>query len=167
MKYEKNQYSEGVSFCSLIIAGAFLFWGFNTLRDSFGWWGWILIAIGLSTLIGQIKAITNRSKLKNIVLTEITKNPNITQEEIAQHTSISRKDIKAIILDLKGSGALMGTFSSQTGQMQLASPPVQKNHPQNIPVPEIREDLKFCNECGTEINKEENAKFCPHCGSTL
>ncbi|UYP44154.1 hypothetical protein NEF87_000439 [Candidatus Lokiarchaeum ossiferum] len=166
MKYEKNQYSEGVSFCSLVIAGAFLFWGFNNIRGG-SWWGWILIAIGLSTLFGQIAAIKNRSKLKNIVLTEITKNPNITQEEIAQHTSISRKDIKAIILDLKGSGALMGTFSSQTGQMQLASPPVQKRPPQDVPTPEVRSDLKFCNECGTEINKDEHAKFCPHCGSVL
>jgi len=31
MKYEKNQYSDGFSICTLIIAGAFLWWGFAVM----------------------------------------------------------------------------------------------------------------------------------------
>ena len=95
------------------------------------------------------------------------KNPNITQEAITQNTGISKKDVKAIILDLKGSGLLLGTFSSTTGQMQLASPPVQNNSASNVAKSESDSKSKFLKSCGTQINPEENALYCPHCGSSL
>ncbi|MBA7518042.1 hypothetical protein ES705_10107 [subsurface metagenome] len=31
MHYERNEYHEGFNICGLIIAGAFLYWGFNNL----------------------------------------------------------------------------------------------------------------------------------------
>ena len=165
MKYEKNSYVEGFNFCSLIIAGAFLYWGFNGIGTSL--WNLIQILIGLSILVGQIRAFTNRPKLRNIVLNEFTRNPNISSEEISRNTGISRKDIKAIILDLKGSGHLRGTFSQTTGKMQSVEITRQ-------PAKEVKEIVvaasviqRFCKECGTEIDKSDEAQFCPYCGSKI
>ncbi|MHA1518772.1 MAG: zinc ribbon domain-containing protein [Promethearchaeota archaeon] len=175
MKYEKNQYTDGFSYCSLLIAGAFIYWGINTLR-SFSWIGLLWLAIGFSIFSGQYYALTNRGKLRNIVLTEFSNKSNITVEEIETKTGISRKDIKAIIMDLKGSGKLRGTFSSQTGEMQLAAIPIVKHSettvstPTEAPTHMHQEELggkKFCNQCGTQIPENEVAKFCPYCGSSL
>ena len=163
MKYEKNSYIEGFSFCSLIIAGAFLYWGFNGIRNSL--WNLIQILIGLSILISQIRAFTNKPKLRNIVLNEFTQNPNISNEEISKNTGISPKDIKAIILDLKGSGRLRGTYSQTTGKMQLVE--IQKQSEEEAEEIETKSsgDQRFCRECGTEIDKSEEAQYCPYCGS--
>ncbi|QEE15292.1 zinc ribbon domain-containing protein [Promethearchaeum syntrophicum] len=165
MKYEKNSYVEGISLCSLIIAGAFLYWGFNDIGSS--WWNLIQIAIGLSILVGQVRAFTNRPKLRNIVLNEFTRNPNISSEEISTNTGISRKDIKAIILDLKGSGHLRGTFSQTTGKMQSVE--ITRQPAKEIKEIEIKpsEIQRFCKECGTEIDKSDEAQFCPYCGSKI
>ena len=166
MKYEKNSYVEGFSFCSLIIAGAFLYWGINGIIDG-GYWNLIQILIGLSILVGQFRAFTNKPKLRNIVLSEFEQNPNISIDEITKNTGISFKDIKAIIMDLKGSGQLRGTFSSTTGKMQLAE--IKKQ-----PAKETKEIVvtasvaqRFCKECGTEIDKSDDAQFCPYCGSKI
>jgi len=72
MKYEKNQYSESFSVCTLIIAGAFLYWGISTfVTEGFHpWWGYISTAIGVAFVVPQILAIWNRSKLRNVVLAE-------------------------------------------------------------------------------------------------
>jgi len=166
MKYEKNSYVEGFSFCSLIIAGAFIFWGISGLVEEAGLWNIIQILIGLSILVGQFSAFTNKPKLRNIVLSEFTQNPNISIDEITKNTGISFKDIKAIIMDLKGSGQLRGTFSSTTGKMQLAE--IQKQPEKAGKVIETTsEDHKFCNECGTEVDQNDNAQFCPYCGSKI
>lgn len=165
MKYEKNSYVEGFSFCSLIIAGAFLYWGFNGVKNNL--WNLIQIGIGFSILLSQVRAFTNKPKLRNIVLSEFTQNPNISIEEISKNTGISRKDIKAIILDLKGSGRLRGTFSQTTGKMQLAEIPKQpENEAKEIEI-KTSGDQKFCKECGTEIDKSDDAQFCPYCGSKI
>ena len=165
MKYEKNSYVEGFSFCSLIIAGAFLYWGFTGVKESL--WNLIQIAIGLSILLSQVRAFTNKPKLRNIVLSEFTQNPNISIEEISKNTGISRKDIKAIILDLKGSGRLRGTFSQTTGKMQLAEIPKQPEKEAKEIEIKTSGDQKFCKECGTEIDKSDDAQFCPYCGSKI
>ena len=164
MKYEKNSYVEGFSFCSLIIAGAFLYWGISGIIGG-GLWNIIQILIGLSILITQIRAFTNKPKLRNIVLSEFNQNPNISIKEISKNTGISNKDIKAIILDLKGSGQLRGTFSQTTGKMQLVEIPKQPE--KEIEEIEIKSngDQRFCKECGTEIDKNEEAQYCPYCGS--
>ncbi|MFX1289236.1 MAG: hypothetical protein ACFFFY_11840, partial [Promethearchaeota archaeon] len=124
MKYSRNQYSEGVSICALIIAGMFLYWGLNDLLirplmegAEVIWWGWIWIGIGASILISQIYAWANRSKLRNAVLYEYEEHPEATIEEISQNTGITVKDAQAIVLDLKAKGLLRGKFSSTTGQM--------------------------------------------------
>jgi hypothetical protein len=166
MKYEKNSYVEGFSFCSLIIAGAFLYWGISGLWVEVGVWNIIQILIGLSILVGQFRAFTNKPKLRNVVLSEFTQNPNISIDEISRNTGISFKDIKAIIMDLKGSGQLRGTFSSTTGKMQLAE--IQKQPEKVSKVIETTTvDNRFCKECGTEIDKSNNAQFCPYCGSKI
>lgn len=180
MKYEKNQYSEGVSFCSLIIAGAFIYWGVNEFRNGGSWiWPAILIVIGGSIALSQFYAVTNRGKLRNIVLTEFQRNPNATIEEICENTGISKKDVKAIILDLKAEGRLLGTFSTKTGQMediQIVSAPKSLKVP-TPPMPSTSVDdrlsptplkseeskHKFCANCGTRVY-DTGAKYCQYCG---
>ncbi len=164
MKYEKNSYVEGFSFCSLIIAGAFLYWGISGTWGG-GLWHLIPIGIGLSILISQIRAFINKPKLRNIVLSEFTQNPNISIEEISKNTGISNKDIKAIILDLKGSGQLRGTFSQTTGKMQLVEIQKQPEKEEKEIEKKPSGDQRFCRECGTEIDKNEDAQYCPYCGS--
>ena len=160
MKYEKNQYSEGFSICSLIIAGAFLYWGITSFIpwNDWSWWGFISTGIGIAILVGQIYAITNRSKLRSVVLAEFQANPEATVDDVSQSTGITRKDINAIILDLKASGQLRAKFSSKTGQMK------------NMSTPETEavsdERAKFCSNCGTPITKD-TAQFCAYCGSQI
>jgi len=149
MKYEKNQYTEGFSICGLIIAGAFLFWGITTIIAG-GWWGIIFIGIGIAISLGLIRAIVNRKKLRNTVKYEFESNPNATIEDISNSTGISKKDVQAIILDLKMSGELRGKFSTKTGQLKLES--IEKQ--------------KFCPSCGAHIEKE-GAKFCNYCGAEI
>ncbi|WP_457558403.1 zinc ribbon domain-containing protein [Candidatus Harpocratesius sp.] len=173
MKYEKNQYSEGFSYCSLIIGGAFAYWGITTLIEM-SWIGFIWIGIALSIFSTQYYAITNRKKLRRIVLTEFMHKPNVTLEEIQENTGISKKDIRAIILDLRASGDLQGSFSETTGEMQLIAIP---NQSENIDLIKQKKSIEspykelthsvFCKECGTKITENQNAKYCPYCGSTL
>lgn len=157
MKYEKNSYSEGVSICCLIFAGIFIYWGITSLIPwtFWSWWGFISLAIGISIIISQIRRVTNRDKLRNIVKYEFEANPNSTVDEIVERTRISRKDAQAIVLDLKARGELRGHFSSDTGQMKP------------IPAETAAEPKgKFCPSCGTLI-KNPDAKFCEFCGSKI
>ena len=160
MKYERNQYSEGFSICALIIAGAFLYWGITSFIpwDIWSWWGFISTGIGLAILIGQIFALTNRSKLRNVVLAEFQENPEATVDDVSKSTGISRKDIHAIILDLKASGQLRGKFNTSTGQIKHLSIPKTE---------EITEErAKYCSNCGTPITKDA-AQFCSYCGANI
>ncbi len=159
MKYEKDSYSEGVSICCLIIAGAFIYWGITSLIPwhFFSWWGIICLVIGISILISQIRAVTNRDKLRNVIKYEFEQNPNASIEEIIERTKISRKDVQAIILDLKARGELRGKFSSKTGQMKPIK--VQEKTP-------AQEKTEYCPNCGTPVNRE-GAQFCAYCGANL
>ncbi|MFX1308841.1 MAG: zinc-ribbon domain-containing protein [Promethearchaeota archaeon] len=160
MKYERNQYSEGFSICALIIAGAFFYWGITSFIpwNVWSWWGFISIGIGTAILISQIFALTNRSKLRNVVLAEFQENPEATVEAVSTSTGISRKDIHAIILDLKASGQLRGKFNTTTGQIKHLSIPK---------VEEITEErAKYCSNCGTPITKDA-AQFCSYCGAQI
>jgi hypothetical protein len=161
MKYERNQYSDGFSICALIIAGAFLYWGISSFIPwhAWSWWGFISTGIGLAILIGQIYALTNRSKLRNVVLAEFQQNPEATVDDIVNITKISRKDVHAIILDLKASGQLAGKFSTTTGQIKHLSIPEKQV--------ETEELAKYCSNCGTPISKKETAKFCAYCGAQI
>ena len=160
MKYEKNQYSESFSVCTLIIAGAFLYWGISTfVTEGFiHWWGYISTAIGIAILVSQILAIANRSKLRNVVLAEFQSNPEASIEHVSRSTGISRKDIQAIVLDLKASGELRAKFNSETGQVKHLVPK------ETEPTP--GEPSKFCSNCGTPITKE-SAQYCAYCGGKI
>ncbi|MFX0023939.1 MAG: zinc-ribbon domain-containing protein [Candidatus Hermodarchaeota archaeon] len=160
MKYERNQYSEGFSICSLIFAGIFLYWGISLFFpwQVWSWGGFILIGIGIAILVGQIYALTNRSKLRNVVLIEFKENPEASVEDVSRSTGISRKDINAIILDLKASGQLIGKFNTTTGQIKHLSIPEKE--------PVTEERPKFCSNCGTPITKE-TAQYCAYCGAQV
>ncbi|MGQ4875271.1 MAG: hypothetical protein ACP6IY_14495 [Promethearchaeia archaeon] len=155
MKYEKNQYSEGFSICSLIFAGIFLYLGIKNIIE--GWdsivGGLILFGIGIAILSSQFIALSNRKKIRNIVKSEFLKNPNATIEDIVKATGISKKDVKAVILDLKASGELIGKFSEKTGELMTFSLNKEK-------------DGRYCSNCGTII-ENKGADYCAYCGSKL
>ena len=148
----------------MILAGIFIYWGISSLIPwgFWFWWGFIALGIGASILLGQIYALTNRSKLRNVVKHEISQNPNATVEDIVSNTSISHKDVKDIILDLKASGELTGKFSTKTGALKYTT--VAGTTPTQEKVPE--EKGKFCPSCGTTVSKD-TAAFCAFCGSKL
>jgi hypothetical protein len=161
MKYEKNQYSEGFSICGLIIAGAFFYWGINTLLKGFygiNWLGFLWFGIGAAILASQIRALTNRSKIKNIVQTEFEQNPNASIEEISKSTGISKKDVQAVVFDLKAEGKLKGKFSSSTGKLKKA--------PEKKPEKVEEQKAQYCPNCGTAL-KNPDAKFCEYCGASI
>jgi len=166
MKYKRNQYSEGVSVCSFIIAGILIYWGINEILVPiwFGtwinWWGFVWFGIAAAIIIGQIAALANRSKLRNAVLYEYEAHPEATIQEISQNTGITIKDVQAIVLDLKANGLLRGKFSSTTGQL---------THAEIIKKPqgEVSEGkVVYCPNCGTAKVKE-SAVFCSYCGTKL
>ena len=157
---KRNQYSEGFSICALIIAGAFFLWGITSFTpwDEWSWWGFISIGIGTAILVSQIYAITNRSKLRHVVLSELQENPEATIDDVSKSTGITRKDINAIVLDLKASGQLKAKFNTSTGQIKYLS----------IPEKEVisGEAAKYCSNCGTPITKDA-AQYCAYCGAKI
>jgi len=166
MKYKRNQYSEGVSICSFIIAGILIYWGINDifvpiwLSTWINWWGLVWLGIATAIIVGQIAALANRSKLRNAVLYEYEEHPEATIEEIRQNTGITVRDVQAIVLDLKGNGSLRGKFSSTTGQMTNVD--IIKK-----PQGEVSEGkVVYCPNCGTAKVKE-SAVFCSYCGTKL
>lgn len=160
MKYEKNQYSESFSVCTLIIAGAFLYWGISSFIpwDEWSWWGFISTGIGLAILVSQILAIANRSKLRNVVLADFQGNPEATVEYVSKSTGITTKDIQAIILDLKASGQLRAKFNSKTGQVKHLLTEEKEPTPGERSI--------YCSNCGTPITKE-SAQYCAYCGGKI
>jgi hypothetical protein len=166
MKYKRNQYSEGVSICSFIIAGILIYWGINDIFvpiwavTLINWWGLVWFGIAAAIIIGQIAALANKSKLRNAVLYEYEEHPEATIQEISQNTGITIKDVQAIVLDLKADGLLRGKFSSTTGQLTHAE--VIKK-----PQGEVSEGkVVYCPNCGTAKVKE-SAIFCSYCGTKL
>jgi len=166
MKYKRNQYTEGMSFCSFIIAGIFIFWGTNDIFVRYfnglpiSWWGLLWYGIAAAILVGQFAAWANKSKLRNAVLYEYEAHPEATIEEISQNTGVTIKDVQAIVLDLKADGLLRGKFSSTTGQM-IHADVIKKSEGQ---VSEGK--VAYCPNCGTAKVKE-SAVFCSYCGSKL
>ena len=171
MHYERNQYSEGFSICGLIIAGAFLYWGFNTLTTGFFsvfslWWlGFIFIGIGIAIISSQIYALANRSSLRNVVRYEFEENPKGTIEEISAKTGITIKDVRAIILDLKARGELKGKFSSKTGEMKYTQVS-QSSQPIDEAIDQGDKKAQYCPNCGTPIKKGD-VIYCSYCGTKL
>lgn len=166
MRYKRNQYTEGVSVCSFIIAGILIYWGSNDIfvrwynNAPIYWWGLVWYAIAAAIIIGQLAAWANRSKLRKTVLYEYEEHPEATINQISQNTSITLKDVQAIVLDLKADGLLRGKFSSTTGQMVHAD--VIKKSEGEVSVGKVA----YCPNCGTAKVKE-SAVFCSYCGTKL
>ncbi|TFF89607.1 MAG: zinc ribbon domain-containing protein [Promethearchaeota archaeon] len=171
MHYEKNQYSEGFSICGLIIAGAFLYWGFNTLATGFFsnlhlWWiGFIFIGIGIAIISEQVYALSNRRNLRNIVKYEFEENPKAKIEDVSANTGITAIDVRAIVLDLKARGELKGKFSSKTGEMKYTH--ISESSKSISKSSERKEEKSYyCPNCGTPVKKGE-AIYCSYCGAKL
>jgi len=169
MKYKRNQYSEGLSVCSFIIAGILIYWGLNDLilgpiwnRRDVSWWGIVWLVLGVAIIGGQVAALANRSKLRNTILYDYEEHPTATIEEISKSTGISIRDIRAIILDLKASGLLRGKFSSSTGQMTHTEV-ITKTQAE---VPSQEGKVSYCPNCGTAKAKD-SAVYCSYCGSKM
>jgi len=160
MKYKRNQYSEGISICSLIIAGILIYWGINDIfvplwvGAGINWWGLVWFALGAAIIVGQLAAFANKSKLKNAVLYEYEANPEATIEKISQSTGITIKDVQAIVLDLKADGLFRGKFSSTTGQLTHAETTSSEGK------------VVYCPNCGTAKVKA-SAVYCSYCGTKL
>lgn len=167
MKYKRNQYSEGLSVCSFIIAGILIYWGLNDLFFRPIWYGWavswfgiVWLVIGVAIVGGQVAAFPNRGKLRNAVLYEYEAHPEATIEEISKNTGVSLRDVRSIILDLKSRGLLRGKFSSTTGQLTHGEV-ITKTQ---TTVPEGK--VSYCPNCGTAKSKD-SAVYCSYCGSKL
>jgi hypothetical protein len=167
MKYKRNQYSEGLSICSFIIAGILIYWGLNDLflrliwyGGTVNWFGIVWLVIGVAIVGGQVAALANRGKLRNAVLYEYEEHPEATIDEISRSTGISIRDVRAIVLDLKASGLLRGKFSSTTGQMTHGEVTTKTQ----AKAPEGK--VSYCPNCGTAKAKE-SAVYCSYCGSKL
>ncbi len=160
MKYMRNQFIIAGSFLwwgiTVLIAGVLFWWGITLLQWS--WSGFLVIGFGVIILSSQIVAITNRSKLRRVVLQEFQTTPEASIEDVNMRTGISRMDVRAIILDLKASGQLIGKFSAKTGQIKNVS--IQKE-PVNS-----EERSTYCLNCGTPIGKE-SAQYCVYCGAKI
>ena len=159
MKYKKNQYSEEGRICGVIIGAGFIWWGISIIYPWywFNWWGLIMLAIGLSIIGGNVAAVANRGRLRRAVKYEMESNPNASVDTVSQSTGITKKDVQAIILDLKMRGELRGNFSSKTGELKAI--------PVESPAPE-KAAAKFCPHCGTTVKKDE-AAYCSVCGAKI
>jgi hypothetical protein len=155
MKYVRNQFIIAGSFLwwgiSLIATATLVWWGVTVLQWS--WSGFLVIGIGVLILISQLIALTSRNKLRRVVLQEFKTSPNASIEDVSMRTGISRRDVQAIVLDLKASGQFMGKFSTKTGQLKLQNEATS-----------IEEKSKYCQNCGTQIGKE-SAQYCAYCGA--
>jgi hypothetical protein len=167
MKYKRNQYSEGLSVCSFIIAGILIYWGLNDLvlrpiwyGSVVSWFGIVWLILGVAIVGGQLAAFANKSKLRNAVLYEYEGHPEATIQEISRSTGISIRDVRAIVLDLKARGLLKGKFSSTTGQMTHTEV-VTKTQTETS-----EGKVSYCPNCGTAKSKE-TAVYCSYCGTKL
>ena len=89
---------------------------------------------------------------------EFEVNPESSIKDVKIATGISRRDVRAIILDLKSSGQFIGQFSTETGQIKyMASQEVQNS---------LEEKIKYCESCGTPVS-EESDQYCSYCGAKL
>lgn len=164
MKYRKNQYTQGLNICGLIIAGILIYWGINDVLirplngEGFHWFGIVWLGIAAAILIGQIAAWVNRDKLRNAVLYEYEANPAATIEEVSNKTGITLRDVQAIVLDLKADGLLRGKFSSTTGEM------IHAEVVSGGQAVSTEGNVKYCPNCGTAKAKE-SAVFCSYCGT--
>jgi hypothetical protein len=137
-----------------ITGGAALFWGIITLQWS--WAGIFTIIFGATIISSLIVAVANRRKLKRVVLHEFQTIPDASIEEISMKTGISRRDVQAIVLDLKSSGQLIVRFSTKTGHIKDTS---FQNTSSEI-------ETKYCHSCGTPISKESD-QYCAYCGAKI
>ena len=157
MNYIRNHYVITGSlfwwFIAFLTASASIFWGIALLPYAIP-----LLIVGVVIITAQTLGAKNRSKLRNLVLHELPTNPNASIEHIKSSTGITKGDIRAIIIDLKGSGLFKDTFSKKAGQMEHESIPEE-------PVGS-KEIILYCPNCGSPVSNESDQN-CSYCGAEL
>jgi hypothetical protein len=140
----------------LIISGGAIGGGIYLFQLS--WTGIFPIIIGIAILYRLFVAAANRSKLQDIVVHEFEKNPDISLRDLKMKTGLSRRDVRAIVLEVKSSRHFIGDFSTHTGRVHVIAPHNESNRP----------DVKatYCESCGTPIRNELD-QYCSYCGAKL
>ncbi len=153
---KKKQIKEKAPFLGFFIAGALIFMGVSIINplnfnSMLNLRGLIPFGIGLAIIGTIVVTLSNKSRLRRTVKYEFESNPNSSGDTVSQSTGITRKDVQAIILDLKKRGELRGSFSSKTGELKV------------IPV-ESPTAEKCCPSCGSTISKDPEDAYCVWCG---
>ncbi|MHA1916283.1 MAG: hypothetical protein ACW986_14495 [Promethearchaeota archaeon] len=160
MRYIRNQYVRAGSFMwwvfILIISGAAIGGGSYLLQ--FNWAGIFPIIIGILILYRLILGFTNRSKLRDIVLHEFEKDPDSSVKDLRMRTGLSRRDVRAIILELKLSGHYTSDFSTHSGRVHVIAPHNELNPSET--------KAAYCESCGTPIRNESD-QYCSYCGAKI
>lgn len=160
MKYIRNQFVRTGSFMwwifIFLIAGALLYWGITIMQWS--WTGIFIIFIGVAILFRVVITISNRSKIRNIVLHEFEKRPEASIEEISLRTGISKRDVRAIILDMKMSMHSEDKISTILGKNNYILSQKEQFS--------LQQKNKYCQSCGTPIS-DNTAQYCTYCGATI
>lgn len=160
MKYIRNQFVRTGSFMWWIfislVAGGLLYWGITVMQWS--WTGIFIIFISVVILFRVAITISNRSKIRNIVLLEFEKRPEVSIEEISLRTGISKRDVRAIILDMKMSMHSEAKISTILGKNNYILSQKEQFS--------LEQKNKYCQSCGTPIS-DNTAQYCTYCGATI
>lgn len=155
MRYKRKDLEETSVKIALVIAGALIFYGIYVII-AFSWLNpgvYISFGIAAAIILYEVWRTRYISKIKEDVFLKFEQNPDASINDIAQTTGLSKENLRDIILDLRGSGRLMGEFSDETGFLETA------------PVKEKEQDYeRYCPHCGAKYRKD-NSTYCVYCGN--
>ena len=160
MKYIRNQFVRTGSlmwWIFILIIGSAALWGGITIFQ-WSWAGIFPIIIGVAILYRTIVATANRRKLRRIIIHEFERSPESSIKDITWKTGISRRDVRAILLDLKSSERFIGQFPTKTGEMQYITNYNEVNS--------LEEEVNYCQNCGNPIS-DKSDQYCFYCGAKI
>ncbi|MFX0098916.1 MAG: hypothetical protein ACFFCS_04995 [Candidatus Hodarchaeota archaeon] len=166
-----------------IIGAGFIIWGvyslIEMLQDGWGvpWWSLIAWGIGGSMIASNIKKITQRSKILNLVASAMTNHERISIGELSNETNVKAKSLKLVLADLRLKGRLNYTFDKETGDILnvgIQAVRETKVEPAEESIQEqgaAREKIEqagfgYCTFCGDPITSSTQ-RYCNGCGSKL
>ena len=115
-KYEYDAKPAETLIWGFIIGAGFIIWGTYTLINELGtinffpWWTLIAWGIGLSIIFSNVRKVTQRSKILNLVETAIANYERISIGQLSNETNVHGKSIKYILADLRLKGRLIAKF---------------------------------------------------------